>query len=164
WEDAALEIGPSATISAPSMVAEMLTCLELQPELRVLEIGSGSGYAAACMAALGVHVVGLELLPDLADQGRRHLARTGFSDLVEIHTADGSRGWPEAAPYDRILASASVDAVPPAWMAQVADGGLIVYPESTEREDLLVRLTRLGEGWHREELGRCRFVRMRLGA
>jgi protein-L-isoaspartate(D-aspartate) O-methyltransferase len=162
YEDAALAIGPSATISAPSMVAEMLTALRLEPGLRVLEVGLGSGYAAATMAAMGVNVTGLEILPALAAQARANLERTGFAGSVEVQAADGRRGWPAGAPYDRVIASASLEALPAEWLAQVVDGGIVLYPEAGEGDDRLVRVTRDGDRLLREELGLCRFVRMQL--
>ena len=162
YEDVALEIGPAATISAPSMVAEMLSVMRLRPGLSVLEIGGGSGYAAATLAALGARVITVEVQPDLADQARRNLAAAGFDEGVAVVTADGRGGWPEAAPYDRILVSASVDAIPQAWLDQLAPDGILVYPEAGVTEDLLVRLTRTDGGLEREVMGRCRFVRMQL--
>jgi protein-L-isoaspartate(D-aspartate) O-methyltransferase len=162
YEDVALEIGPSATISAPSMVAEMLSVLRLSPGLSVLEIGGGSGYAAATMAALGARVQTIEMQADLADQARRNLAAAGLDEGVAVVTADGRGGWPQGAPYDRILVSASVDAVPQAWLDQLAPDGILVYPEAGASEDLLMRLTRTEAGLQREIMGRCRFVRMQL--
>jgi protein-L-isoaspartate(D-aspartate) O-methyltransferase len=162
YEDVALEIGPAATISAPSMVAEMLSVMRLRPGLSVLEIGGGSGYAAATLAALGARVITVEVQPELADQARRNLAAAGFDEGVAVVTADGRGGWPEAAPYDRILVSASVDAIPQAWLDQLAPDGILVYPEAGVTEDLLVRLTRTDGGLEREVMGRCRFVRMQL--
>ena len=162
YEDVALEIGPAATISAPSMVAEMLSVMRLRPGLSVLEIGGGSGYAAATLAALGARVITVEVQPDLADQARRNLAAAGFDEGVAVVTADGRGGWPEAAPYDRILVSASVDAIPQPWLDQLAPDGILVYPEAGVTEDLLVRLTRTDGGLEREIMGRCRFVRMQL--
>ena len=163
YEDAALEIGPLATISAPSMVAAMLTVMEVRPGMKVLEIGAGSGYAAATLAAMEAFVIGLEIQPRLAEWARANLDRAGLADHVRVIAADGARGWRAEAPYDRILVSAAIDAVPQDWMAQVADGGMIVYPEAGADEDLLIRLTFDGETWRREEKGRCRFVRMQLG-
>jgi protein-L-isoaspartate(D-aspartate) O-methyltransferase len=162
YHDLAIQIGPGATISAPSMVAEMLNALRLGPGLRVLEIGAGSGYAAACMAAMGAHPIGVELLPELAEQARQNLVRAGFGDSVEIRSGDGRDGLAEGAPYDRILASAAIEAVPPAWLEQLGANGILVYPEGGPGDDILVRLSREGPGWRREELSRCRFVRMQL--
>ena len=162
YEDAPLEIGPNATISAPSMVAEMLTVMDLRPRLSVLEIGAGSGYAAATVAALGARVIGLELQPDLADRAQRNVQAAGLGELVTVIAADGRGGWPADAPYDRIMVSASVEAVPQAWLDQLAPGGMLVYPEAAGDEDLLVRLTKTEAGLTREIMGRCRFVRMQL--
>jgi len=136
YEDVALEIGPAATISAPSMVAEMLSVMRLRPGLSVLEIGGGSGYAAATLAVLGARVITVEVQPELADQARRNLAAAGFDEGVAVVTADGRGGWPEAAPYDRILVSASVDAIPQPWLDQLAPDGILVYPEAGVTEDL----------------------------
>lgn len=163
YEDAALEIGPLATISAPSMVAAMLSVLDLRPGLKVLEVGAGSGYAAATVAALGARVVGVELQPELAEHARRNLEAAGFGERVRIVAADGARGWPAEAPYDRIVVSAAVEAIPQEWLDQLGDGGILVYPEAGPAEDVLIRLTREGIGFRREEKGRCRFVRMQLG-
>jgi protein-L-isoaspartate(D-aspartate) O-methyltransferase len=163
YEDAALEIGPLATISAPSMVAAMLTVMDLRPGMKVLEIGAGSGYAAATVAAMEASVIGLELQPELAESARRNLELAGFADRVQVVAADGAQGWAAEAPYNRILVSAAIDAVPQDWMAQVVVGGMIVYPEAGVGEDVLIRLTRLEDGWRRQEMGRCRFVRMQLG-
>ena len=162
YDDVALEIGPLATISAPSMVAEMLTVLRLRAGLSALEIGGGSGYAAATMAAYGAHVVSVEVQPELSEQARQNLDRAGFAELVQTVTADGRWGWAAAAPYDRILVSASVDAVPQVWLDQLAPDGILVYPESGQGEDLLVRLSRTEAGLKREIMGRCRFVRMQM--
>lgn len=162
YEDVALEIGPDATISAPSMVAEMLSVLELKPGMKVLEIGAGSGYAAAAMAALGGQVIGVELQPELAETARHNLGASGFSEQVRIVAADGRDGRPTEAPYDRILVSAAVEAIPHAWLGQLKDGGMIVYPEAGPGEDRLIRLTFKGGDIKREVMGLCRFVRMRL--
>jgi protein-L-isoaspartate(D-aspartate) O-methyltransferase len=162
YEDIPLEIGPMATISAPSMVAEMLSVLRLRRGLSVLEIGAGSGYAAATVAAMGANVIGLELQPELARQAQRNVDAAGYGALVEIVAADGRAGWPAEAPYDRILVSASIEAVPQAWLEQLAPGGILVYPEAAGDEDRLVRLSSTATGLEREVLGRCRFVRMQF--
>jgi protein-L-isoaspartate(D-aspartate) O-methyltransferase len=162
YEDAALEIGPAATISAPSMVAVMLSALALEPWMKVLEVGAGSGYAAATMASLGATVVGVELQPDLAERARSSLEAAGFVDRVSVIAADGEQGWTAEAPYDRVLVSAAVDAVPPSWLEQLAPGGVLVYPEAGPGADTLVRLIREPHGFRREELGACRFVRLQL--
>src|SRR6202171_1706360 len=160
YEDIPLEIGPLATISAPSMVAEMLSVLRLRPGLSVLEIGAGSGYAAATLAALGARVIGVELQPKLAEQAQRNVEAAGFAGLVKIVASDGGAGWPEEAPYDRILVSASVEAVPPAWLDQLAADGALVYPEAGHGEDLLIRLSKSETCLECEVMGRFLLVRI----
>ena len=162
YADEALQLAPGATISAPSMVAAMVAALRPAVGLRVLEIGSGSGYAAAVMAAAGLQVTGVEILPALVRSSRQAIARAGFAPSVAVHEGDGNLGWPAGAPFDRLVVSAAVPAVPLAWMEQVAVGGLLVYPESGDREwDMLVRLERGPRGWTREELQACKFVPLR---
>lgn len=162
YEDIPLEIGPMATISAPSMVAEMLSVLRVRRGLSVLEIGAGSGYAAATLAAMGATVIAVELQPELARRAQQNVEAAGYGALVEIVAADGRDGWPAGAHYDRILVSASVEAVPQAWLEQLAAGGILVYPEAAGEEDRLVRLTSTVAGLEREVIGRCRFVRMQF--
>src|ERR1700736_359623 len=90
YDDVALEVGPLATISAPSMVAEMLTVMRLGPDLSVLEVGAGTGYAAATVAALGARVIGLELQPRLAEQDQANIEAAGLAGLVRILAVDGA--------------------------------------------------------------------------
>lgn len=161
YEDSALQLAPGATISAPSMVAMMISALDPAPGLRVLELGSGSGYAAAVMAATGMEVAGVELQPDLVPGSRAAIAAAGYAEQVTLEVGDGMSGWPPRAPYDRVVASASIGAVPQAWMDQLSPGGIIVYPESREETwEMLMRLERLDVGWSRQELGQCKFVPM----
>jgi protein-L-isoaspartate(D-aspartate) O-methyltransferase len=161
YQDVALQLAPGATISAPSMVAVMISALDPAPGLRVLEVGSGSGYAAAVMAATGMDVLGVELRPDLVPAARFAVAAAGFGAKVTLEIGNGRAGWPARAPYDRVVASAAIDAVPQAWMDQLAPAGMILYPESRGQEwELLVRLERLDSGWSRQEMGPCKFVPM----
>ena len=161
YEDVALQLAPGATISAPSMVAVMVSAMDPAPGLRVLEVGSGSGYAAAVMAAAGFEVVGVERLPDLVPRARAAVEAAGQAARVRLEVGNGMAGWPEGAPYDRVVASAAIDAVPQAWLDQLAPGGLVVYPESRGEEwEMLVRLERRDAGWSRQEMGPCKFVPM----
>lgn len=118
-------IGTSSS-TQPGLMAAMLEALRLSGDERVLEIGTGTGYNAALLAhRLGEHnVTTVEVDPTVAGRARQHLAAAGFQPTVV--TGDGQRGWPEGAPYDRLIATVSVPAVPPAWIAQVRDGGVIV--------------------------------------
>jgi protein-L-isoaspartate(D-aspartate) O-methyltransferase len=114
--------------SAPHVMARMLEALELRPGLRVLEIGTGSGYNAAVLAHLlgAQSVTSVEVDPDLAGRARGALKRTGYP--VEVVVGDGAQGYKPHAPYDRILATAAVDSIPEAWLGQTRPGGLILAP------------------------------------
>jgi len=127
YDDRALPIGDSQTISQPYMVGLMLSLLKLEPEHRVLEIGAGSGYVAALLGMLCAEVYAVELVDDLADRARKTVARVGLTN-VRIIAGDGSLGHPEGAPYDRILVSAAAPAMPPPLVEQLAEGGRLVAP------------------------------------
>ena len=126
YEDRPIQIGPDATISAPSMVAAMLDALKLEPGLKVLEVGVGSGYAAATMAALGAQVIGLDIVPELVEQAHRNLDVAGYSSRVEVHAGDGQKGWAAGAPYDRVLVSAAVADIPRRWIEELKPGGFVL--------------------------------------
>ena len=160
YEDRPIQIGPDATISAPSMVAAMLDALKLEPGLKVLEVGVGSGYAAATMAALGAQVIGLDIVPELVEQAHRNLDVAGYSSRVEVHAGDGQKGWAAGAPYDRVLVSAAVADIPRRWIEELKPGGFVLYPESGQESDRLIRLSAGPSGFIREDLGLCRFVRL----
>ena len=120
-----LPIGYGQTISQPYVVALMTDLLDLAPGHRVLEIGTGSGYQTAVLAELGAEVFGLEIVPELARRGAERLA--GYRRL-RLRQGDGNAGWPEAAPFDRILAAAAAHTIPPALIDQLAAGGRMVIP------------------------------------
>jgi len=122
-----VDIGHGQTISQPSVVAMMTEALDLAGTERVLEIGTGSGYQTAVLAELAARVYTIEIISDLAQQAEQRLADLGYAN-VEVRVGDGSMGWPEHAPFDRILVTAAVPGVPDALMAQLADGGLLVAP------------------------------------
>jgi protein-L-isoaspartate(D-aspartate) O-methyltransferase len=111
YEDAPLPIEAGQTISQPYIVALMIAAAEIQPGDRVLEIGAGSGYAAAVMSRIAERVYAIERHEDLTDQARERLRRLGY-DNVEVRTGDGTHGWPDAAPFDAILAAAGGPAIP----------------------------------------------------
>ena len=141
YADAPLPIGEGQTISAPSMIAIMLEEAGLHPGERVLEVGTGSGYHAALLAALvgAENVVTVERVPSLAEWGRSNLVRTGFGDVTVI-TGDGSLGYPPRGPYDCILGTAGAPRLPPAWAGQLTALGRILVPVGNSRyyQDLLI--------------------------
>jgi protein-L-isoaspartate(D-aspartate) O-methyltransferase len=122
-----LPIGYGQTISQPYIVALMTDLLDLQPGMRVLEIGTGSGYQTAVLAELGAEVYSLEIVPGLARRAAQKLSGMGYSRL-HLREGDGNRGWPEAAPFDRILAAAAAVTIPPDLTDQLAPGGCMVIP------------------------------------
>lgn len=157
-EDRPLPIGHGATISQPSLVARMLVLAGLEPGDRVLDVGTGSGWAAALAAQLTDEVVGVERVDALTRRARDVLAELGI-DNVEVHTGDGHDGWPDRAPYDAILVAAAATEVPDALVDQLADGGCLVIPVGAEGGiQELLRLRRVGEELQRERITAVRFV------
>jgi len=124
-----LPIGHGQTISQPFIVALMTELAAIAPGSRVLEIGTGSGYQAAVLDALGARVFTIEIIPALANQAARVLADQGHGE-VEVRVGDGNRGWPEAAPFDAILVTAG-GSLPPSLVDQLAPGGRLVIPLDT---------------------------------
>src|SRR2546421_7239310 len=148
YQDIPLPIGQGQTISAPSMIAIMLEEARLQPGERVLEIGTGSGYHAALLAAIvgPSNVVSMERNRSLAEWGRSNLAAVGFADVTVV-VGDGSLGHPDRAPYDCIIATAGAPRIPDAWPHQVTPPGRIVAPiGSSPHGQVLVVATRRSDG------------------
>lgn len=163
YDDRPVQIGFGQTISAPHMVAIMLEALELAPGVSVLEVGGGSGYHAALAAELvmpGGRVVSVEIVPELAARARATLERTGHAGVVEVVAGDGSLGWPDAGPYDRIFVSCAAPAIPPPLAAQLVPGGVMLVPVGTRGEQRLLRVRKDVEGraTEEEDLGGCVFV------
>jgi protein-L-isoaspartate(D-aspartate) O-methyltransferase len=157
YNDSALPIGYEQTISQPWVVAAICQALGLLGPERVLEIGTGSGYSAAVLSHLAEHVVSLERVPELAEGARRTLERLGF-DSVEVLVADGSRGYPEEAPYDAIAVHAATPEAPHSLLAELAPDGRLVVPIATGSADLLTAFIRVDGDLHQETIGPCRFV------
>lgn len=142
YEDAPLPIGEGQTISQPYMVALMAQAAAIGAGDRVLEVGTGSGYAAAVLAELAARVDSVERHPSLAATASRRLAGLGYQHL-HVHVGDGSRGWAEGAPFDAIVVAAAAPAVPPALRDQLAIGGRLVIPLGDDGGvQRLCRLTR----------------------
>ena len=159
YEDCALPIGEGQTISQPYVVAWMLEALALRADERALEVGAGSGYAAAILSRLARAVFAIERDPALVDAARRRLAAIGAAN-VELAAGDGSRGWPERAPFDAILVSAAAPRVPPALLEQLAAGGRLVGPvRSPQGDQSLLRIERRADGGlDTRDLGAVQFV------
>ena len=158
FEDGPVPIGGGQTISQPYIVAFMSEAARIAPADKVLEVGTGSGYQAAVLAALGARVFSIEIRPELADRARRTLQETGYGE-VHVRTGDGYRGWSEEAPFDAILVTAAPDAIPDPLLAQLKPGGRLVVPVGAGTQELL-RVTRTASGVERETLMLVRFVPM----
>lgn len=130
YADRPLPIGHGQTISQPYMVAYMTQVVAPGPGKRILEIGTGSGYQAAILAATGAEVFSIEIIPQLADTATDRLRRLGFGQ-VRVQTGDGYFGWPEHAPFDAIVVTAAAEFIPPPLLDQLRDGGRMVIPVGT---------------------------------
>ena len=157
--DHPLPLAHDQTISQPYIVALTLERLDAQPGDRVLEIGTGSGYQTALLAGLAREIFTVERLAPLAKSARARLEALGCTN-IRFKVGDGSLGWPEQAPFDRIAVSASSPDIPPALTAQLADGGRLVIPVGGPgRQDLMV-VTRTARGLERANAGECVFVKL----
>jgi protein-L-isoaspartate(D-aspartate) O-methyltransferase len=144
YGDSPLPIGYGQTISQPYIVAFMTEALELQPSHRVLEIGTGSGYQAAILAQLVREVYTIEILEPLASRARETLSALGYGN-VTVRAGDGYRGWPEHAPYDRVIVTAAPEEIPQALVDQLIVGGLMAIPVGVDVQELrIVRRTASG--------------------
>ena len=156
YEDNALPIGKGQTISHPYTVAFMTQVLEVRKGDKVLEIGTGSGYQSAILAAIGAHVFSIERDRDLLASARRILDRLGYR--VASKTGDGSVGWEEYAPYAGIIVTAAAPDVPRSLMSQLADGGRLVVPVGTREIQSLAIITRSGDHFDRRHIDSFKFV------
>jgi protein-L-isoaspartate(D-aspartate) O-methyltransferase len=158
YADRALPIAAAGqTISQPLMVAVVVEALELHAGDRALDVGTGSGYQAAVMAACGAHVVSIERLEPLAQEAAARLRRLHYD--VEVIAGDGTLGVPERAPFDAIAVGAAAPRLPIELARQLVEGGRLVVPiaDSPGNEEL-TRLRLIGGRWETESLGPCRFV------
>ena len=151
YDDSPLPIPANQTISQPYIVAYMIAALSLRPEHRVLEIGTGSGYAAAVLGRIVSEVYTIERHRTLADYARDRLARLGYGNIRVLH-GDGTRGLAEYAPYDAIIVAAGGPVVPESLRGQLAVGGRLVIPVGRSRhQQYLIRVTRLVDSRYAEE-------------
>lgn len=145
YEDHPLPIGHGQTISQPYVVAWMTQLLEVAPGMKVLEIGAGSGYQTAVLAEMGAVVFSVERVPELCDKARERLSALGYG-RVSFKRDDGTLGWPEKAPFDRILVTAGGPVVPKPLLDQLADPGIMVIPVGEERRHQMLTTVRKQDG------------------
>jgi protein-L-isoaspartate(D-aspartate) O-methyltransferase len=158
YDDRPLPIGEGQTISQPFIVALMLEAAAIGPSDRLLDIGTGSGYAAAVASRLCAEVFSVERYAALAEEAGERLRRLGYAN-VAVRTGDGTLGWREAAPFDVILIAASGPGIPPPLRDQLAPGGRLVMPVGSEHNQRLLRLTRRVDGtFETYDLGDVAFV------
>jgi protein-L-isoaspartate(D-aspartate) O-methyltransferase len=158
YSDRAMPIACGQSISQPYIVAYMTEQLDAEPQHRVLEIGTGSGYQAAVLSRLVKHVTSIERYRTLAESARKRLAALGY-DNVDVIVGDGLAGAPERAPFDRIIVTAAAEQIPEALLEQLVVGGTMILPLGRHGgSQSLVRLTRTADGFARDDLIGVRFV------
>jgi len=164
YRDRPLPIGHDATISAPTIVALMTELLDVAPEQRVLEVGTGSGYQAAILSGLAREVFSIELVEPLATSAAATLARLGYANVV-VRAGDGYAGWPEHAPFDRIILTAAAPHVPQPLLDQLKPGGRMVIPVGAADEDhqLVLIVKDMRGGITRRTILPVRFVPLQRG-
>ncbi len=163
YEDTALPIGHSQTISQPYIVARMTqSLLEAGKPRKVLEVGTGCGYQTAVLAPLVATLYSIERIAALQVKARQILRDLRIANVYMKH-GDGFEGWAAYAPFDGIIVAAAAYAVPPALLEQLADGGRLVIPVGNDREQQLLRITRRGDRYEREVLGPVIFVPLLQG-
>ena len=163
YADRPLPIGFGQTISQPTIVAIMTDALELSGNERVLEIGTGSGYQAAVLSLVSKEVYSIEVIPDLGHEAAERLRRLGYAN-VRVHVGDGYTGWPQMAPFDRIIVTAAPPSVPQTLLSELSDDGILVAPIGREHgEQTLYRFRKRGGSVEQEDLGSVRFVPMVAG-
>lgn len=158
YEDVALPIGRHQTVSQPSVVGRMTEALEVGDRMKVLEIGTGSGYQAAILVRLCRRLYTVERHPPLLEEAEARFAELRLMNVTSV-LGDGSHGWPEQAPFDRIMLTAAALDIPAQLVDQLAPGGIMVLPVGLDDDDQrLVRLVKHDEGAETEDLGAVRFV------
>jgi protein-L-isoaspartate(D-aspartate) O-methyltransferase len=157
YEDSALPIGNSQTISQPSIHARYLELLKLKGTERVLEIGTGSGYQTALLSRLAAQVFSIERIAPLLDKAKQVLQQVGASN-VSYMLGDGTLGWRQFAPFDAILVGAAAPDIPDAYVEQLAEGGRLLIPLGDRDEQVLYLFTKHGEEMERQEIAPVRFV------
>jgi protein-L-isoaspartate(D-aspartate) O-methyltransferase len=159
YGDHPLPIGEEQTISQPFIVGLMTSLLELTGREKVLEVGTGSGYQTAVLAQLARRVCSIERLPRLAERARAVLESLGY-DNVWVRVGNGALGWPDEAPFDRIIVTAGGPSVPPPLVQQLAEGGRMVLPVGRSDNQVLTVVENVGGEIRQREHGECKFVRL----
>jgi len=159
YGDYPLPIGEQQTISQPYIVAEMTAALDLTPDDRVLELGTGSGYQAAVLAEIAFRVYTIERIYALYARARKIFDQLHYHNIVTRY-GDGTTGWPEEAPFDAIIVTAGAPRLPKPLLDQLAVGGRMVLPIGDRRTQDLVKVVREQEGFRQISLGGCRFVKL----
>lgn len=157
YEDAPLPIGNGQTISQPYIVALMTELLDPHPNNNILEVGAGSGYQAAILSLLVQHVTTIERIPDVADLARKNLAKLGLQN-ISIIVCDGTRGYPDNAPYNGIMITAATPEIPKPLIDQLAIGGVLVAPVGDREIQELMTVTKKEKEIVRSAHGGARFV------
>jgi protein-L-isoaspartate(D-aspartate) O-methyltransferase len=159
WENTALPIAFGQTSSQPLVVAAMTEALRVGPRMKVLEIGTGSGYQAAVLSRLVADVYTIEIVKPLGDQARGILDHLGYKN-VHTRIGDGYKGWPEAAPFNAIIVTAAPPKVPEPLLKQLAVGGKLVVPEGSSWQDLTVYTRQKDGSFSKDTVLPVRFVPM----
>jgi protein-L-isoaspartate(D-aspartate) O-methyltransferase len=159
YGDHPLPIGEEQTISQPFIVGFMTALLELTGREKVLEVGTGSGYQTAVLAELARRVCSIERLPRLAERARAVLESLEY-DNVWVRVGNGALGWPDEAPFDRIIVTAGGPSVPPPLLQQLADGGRMVLPVGAADNQVLTVVENVGGDIRQRSHGECKFVRL----
>ena len=158
YRDGPLPIGEGQTISQPYIVASMIQALQPKPEDKILEVGIGSGYAAAVLSRVVESVYGVERYSSLGQQAEERLREVECTN-VEVHIGDGTKGWSKEAPYDGIMVSAAAPGIPDELLEQLVVGGCLVIPAGKKQVQQLYQVEKLNDGeLKKKELGRVRFV------
>jgi protein-L-isoaspartate(D-aspartate) O-methyltransferase len=159
YDDGALPIGWEQTISQPYMVGLMTQSLCVEPNHRVLEIGTGSGYQTAVLAKLAKEVFTVERIRELAEQAKKLLMKLDFTNIY-FKIDDGTLGWREKSPFDRIIVTAGAPHPPTSLVDQLADNGIMIIPIGSQDEQTLIRIHRTGKTLTRTPILPCRFVKL----
>ena len=160
YEDHPLPIGADQTISQPYMVALMAEALELKGTEKILEVGTGSGYAAAVLGELCAEIFTVEVIKELAWKARTLLSSLGYGN-VSVLVGDGTLGWEEHAPYDAIIISAAAPCIPRPLLEQLKTDGRLLFPMGEKELQTLVRIRKETAGIREEYLGECLFVQLK---